>query len=60
MVTTMKYKPSKGFIADIAKFACLCNKNGTDSMEIAFTVSDGRRAIVEMTFRTEEGDNCEG
>ena len=56
----MKYKPSKGFIEDIAKFACICNENYTDSMKIAFTVSDGRRAIVGMTFRTEEGYNFEG
>lgn len=51
-----EYKPTKGFIEDIVKFACLCDENDTDSMEIEFTLKDGRRAIVEMTFRTEEGD----
>ena len=55
-VTTMEYKPTKGFIEDIVKLACLCDENDTDSMEIGFTLKDGRRAIVEMTFRTEEGD----
>lgn len=52
----MEYKPSKGFIEDIAKLALLCLDNDTDSMEIAFTVSDGRKAIVEMTFRAEDAD----
>lgn len=56
-VTTMnEYKPTKGFIEDIVKLACLCDENDTDSMEIGFTLKDGRRAIVEMTFRVEEGD----
>jgi len=56
-VTGMKeYKPTKGFIEDIVKLACLCDENDTDSMEIGFTLKDGRRAIVEMTFRTEDGD----
>lgn len=52
----MDYKPSKGFIEDIVKLACFCDENDTDSMEIGFTLKDGRRAIVEMTFRTEDGD----
>lgn len=57
-VTTMKeYKPTKGFIEDIVKLACLCDENDIDSLEIGFTLKDGRRAIVEMTFRTEEGDD---
>ena len=47
------YKPTKGFIEDIVKLACLCDENDTDSMEIGFTLKDGRRAIVEMTFRVE-------
>ena len=51
-----EYKPTKGFIEDIVKLACLCDENDTDSMEIGFTLKDGRRAIVEMTFRVEEGD----
>lgn len=52
----MDYKPSRGFIEDIAKLACLCDENDTDSMELGFTLKDGKRAIVEMTFRTEEGE----
>lgn len=61
-----EYKPTKGFIEDIVKLACMCDENDTDSMKIEFTLNDGRMAIVEitfrtgtiagMTFRTEEGD----
>lgn len=51
-----EYKPTKGFIEDIVKLACLCDENDTDSMEISFTLKDGRRAIVEMSFRTEDGE----
>ena len=47
------YKPTKGFIEDIVKLACLCEANDSDSVELGFTLKDGRRAIVEMTFRVE-------
>ena len=53
----MEYKPSRGFIEDIVRLACICDENDTDSMEIGFTLKDGRRAIVEMTFRAEDGDH---
>lgn len=53
----MDYKPSRGFIEDIVRLACICDENDTDSMDISFTLKDGRRAIVEMTFRTEDGDH---
>lgn len=55
----MDYKPSMGFIKDIVRLACMCDENDTDSMELRFTLKDGKRAIVEMTFRTEEGDHYE-
>ena len=55
----MEYKVSKGFLEDIANFARFCDENDTDSMEIEFTLNDGRKAIAEMTFRTEDGDGNE-
>ena len=58
-VNRMEYKPSKGFIEDIVKLACLCDENDTDNLEIGCTMKDGRRAIVEMTFRTEDGNGNE-
>ena len=58
-MTSVEYKPSRGFIEDIVRLACICDENDTDSMDISFTLKDGRRAIVEMTFRTEDGDNHE-
>ena len=57
MTAIMEYKVSKGFLEDIANFARFCDENDTDSMEIEFTLHDGRKAIAEMTFRTEEGDD---
>ena len=52
----MEYKGSKGFLKDIVNFARFCDENDTDSIELEFTLNDGRKAIVDMTFRTEEGD----
>ena len=52
----MEYKVSKGFLEDIVNFARFCDENDTDSIELEFTLNDGRKAITEMTFRTEEGD----
>ena len=52
----MEYKPSKGFMEDIVRLANFCGENDTDSMEICFTLSDGRKAIVEMIFRSEDGE----
>ena len=52
----MKFTPSKGFTDDMAKIVLFCIENKTDCIDIEFTLNDGKKAIVEMTFRTEEGD----
>ena len=52
----MEYKVSNGFLEDIVNFARFCDENDTDSIELEFTLHDGRKAIAEITFRTEEGD----
>lgn len=49
----MEFKPSKGFIGDIVKLALLCDEQDTDSMELEFTLKDGSKAIVELTFKSE-------
>lgn len=51
-----EFKASKGFIDDIVKLARFCDENDTDSMEICFTLNDGSKAVVELTFRGEQND----
>ena len=56
IMAEMKFTPSKGFTDDMAKIVLFCIENKTDCIDIEFTLNDGKKAIVEMTFRTEEGD----
>ena len=57
-MTDCNYKPSKEFVEDIARLAVMCAEHGTDSMDISFALNDGRKAVVELTFRVEDGDQA--
>lgn len=57
----MDYKPSRGFIEDIVRLACICDENDTDSMDIGFTLkdwgTDGVIAWMETPEPYKEDDN---
>ena len=59
-IAEMKFTASKGFTDDMAKIVLFCIENKTNCIGIEFTLNDGKKAIVEMTIKAEDGEQHDG